>query len=89
ALAPFSVLAGGKHRTDEEEQRRKEAGRKGALWLVIGNELILKVAKDIGARSISAAATAYVVQKMPYEFPIIGGRKIENLKDNIEALDLT
>jgi diketogulonate reductase-like aldo/keto reductase len=29
------------------------------------------------------------MQKTPYVFPIIGGRKIENLKANLEALDLT
>ncbi|KAF9050895.1 NADP-dependent oxidoreductase domain-containing protein [Rhodocollybia butyracea] len=49
-----------------------------------------KVAEYIGAKSISAVAIAYIMQKTPYVFPIIGGRKlIENLKDNLEALDLT
>lgn len=34
-------------------------------------------------------AIAYVMQKTPYVFPIIGGRKVEHLKANIEALDIT
>ena len=29
AIAPFSVLAAGKIRTDAEEQRRRETGEKG------------------------------------------------------------
>lgn len=28
------------------------------------------------------------MQKMPYVFPIIGGRKVEHLNANIEALDI-
>jgi aryl-alcohol dehydrogenase-like predicted oxidoreductase len=33
-------------------------------------------------------AIAYVMQKAPYVFPIVGGRKIEHLMANIEALDI-
>ena len=35
-----------------------------------------------------AVAIAYVMQKTPYVFPIIGGRKVEHLHANIEALEL-
>ncbi|KAE9409773.1 Aldo/keto reductase [Gymnopus androsaceus JB14] len=59
-----------------------------------------KVTKDIGAKSITAGTTffsfssaqvaiAYVMQKTPYVFPIIGGRKIENLVENLEALSIS
>ncbi|KAK0203116.1 NADP-dependent oxidoreductase domain-containing protein [Desarmillaria ectypa] len=48
-----------------------------------------KVAYEVGAKSITAVAIAYVMQKTPYVFPIIGGRKVEHLKANIEALDIT
>ena len=34
-------------------------------------------------------ATAYVMQKTTYVFPILGGRKVEHLKANLEALDIT
>ena len=34
-------------------------------------------------------AIAYVMQKTPYVFPIIGGRKIEHLMSNIEALKIS
>lgn len=33
-------------------------------------------------------AIAYVMQKTPYVFPIIGGRKVEHLMNNLEALDI-
>ena len=33
-------------------------------------------------------AIAYVMQKAPYVFPIIGGRKVEHLHQNLEALDI-
>ena len=34
-------------------------------------------------------AIAYLMQKTPYVFPIIGGRKVEHLLANIEALKIT
>ena len=34
-------------------------------------------------------AIAYVLQKTPYVFPIIGGRKVEHLKQNVQALDIS
>lgn len=33
-------------------------------------------------------AIAYLLHKVPYVFPIIGGRKVEHLLANIEALDI-
>jgi len=33
-------------------------------------------------------AIAYLMQKTPYVFPIIGGRKVEQLLDNMEALKI-
>jgi hypothetical protein len=37
---------------------------------------------------ITSVALAYVLHKAPYVFPIVGGRKVEHLKGNIEALSL-
>ena len=33
-------------------------------------------------------AIAYVMQKVPYVFPIVGGRKVEHLHANLQALDV-
>ncbi|EIW53428.1 Aldo/keto reductase [Trametes versicolor FP-101664 SS1] len=98
ALAPWSVLAAGKIRTDEEEERRRKTGEKGRTisrpdWERTEDEkkmckALEEVAKQVGAKSIQAVAIAYVMQKTPFVFPIIGGRKVEQLDDNIEALSV-
>ena len=36
-----------------------------------------------------AVAIAYLLQKAPYVFPIVGGRKVEHLYANIEALEIS
>jgi aryl-alcohol dehydrogenase-like predicted oxidoreductase len=38
--------------------------------------------------TIDLVAIAYVMHKAPYVFPILGVRKVEQLKSNIEALDI-
>ena len=51
-----------------------------------------KVAKEVGLDAdlgIPAVAIAYVMQKTPYVFPIIGGRKVEHLMANVEALKIS
>jgi len=98
ALAPWQVLAAGKFRTDEEEERRIQSGEKGRMvfspeWLRNEAERAVsgaleKVAKEVGAKHITAVAIAYVMQKAPYVFPIIGGRKVEHLEANLEALEI-
>ncbi|KAL5512625.1 hypothetical protein ACEPAG_3278 [Sanghuangporus baumii] len=96
ALAPWNVLAGGRLRTDAEEQKRLASGETGRTtfrpdWLRTEDEkkmsaALEKIAKEVGTEHITAVAIAYVMQKTPYVFPIIGGRKIEHLMANIEAL---
>ena len=99
ALAPYSVLAGGKLRTDEEEERRRQTGEKGRTmvnphWERNETEKAMsaaleKVAIEVGAKHITAVAIAYLMQKVPYVFPIIGGRKVEQLEANLESLTIT
>ncbi|TFK86718.1 Aldo/keto reductase [Polyporus arcularius HHB13444] len=48
-----------------------------------------KIAEQVGAKNIQAVAIAYVMQKAPYVFPLIGGRKPEQLYANLEALNVT
>ena len=47
-----------------------------------------KVAKEVSAKHVSAVAIPYVMQKTPYVFPVIGGRKVEHLQANLEALEI-
>ncbi|KII90749.1 hypothetical protein PLICRDRAFT_106646 [Plicaturopsis crispa FD-325 SS-3] len=98
ALAPWNVLASGKLRTDAEEERRRESGEKGRMlggapWERTEDEkkmsqALEKVAKEVDAKHITAVAIAYVMQKAPYVFPVVGGRKVEHFTANMEALDI-
>lgn len=106
ALAPFNVLAGGRLRSDAEEERRRNTGENGrtiygpnwertpderkmsAALEKVANEVARAQGKQEGAISVPAVAIAYVLHKTPYVFPIIGGRKIEHLMQNIEALSI-
>ncbi|RMZ44707.1 norsolorinic acid reductase [Aspergillus flavus] len=38
---------------------------------------------------LTSIALAYVRHKAPYVFPVVGGRKVEHLRGNIAALDLS
>ena len=104
ALAPWNVLAGGRLRSDDEEERRRQTGEKGRMisndrWERTEDErkmsLVLEsIAKDIGnsigkEASLTAVAIAYVMQKTTHVFPIVGGRKPEQLMANIEALEIS
>ncbi|KAI9441820.1 NADP-dependent oxidoreductase domain-containing protein [Lactarius indigo] len=99
AIAPWGVLGGGKVRTDAEEERRRVSGEKGSTlfgqsWERTEEErkvcLVLEeIAKEVGVASITAVAIAYHLLKTPYVFPIIGGRKVEQLRENLQALDIS
>jgi aryl-alcohol dehydrogenase-like predicted oxidoreductase len=66
ALAPWGVLAGGKIRTDAEEEKRSQTGEKGRVvlsdeWKRTENEkkvcqALEKIAADVGAKSINSSA---------------------------------
>ncbi|KAF8904747.1 aryl-alcohol dehydrogenase [Gymnopilus junonius] len=97
AIAPWNVLAAGRVRSDEEENRRRETGEKGRLsrtgWERSDAEkkvcaVLEQIAPQVGTKYITAVAIAYVLHKAPYMFPIVGGRKIEHLQANIEALSI-
>ena len=74
ALAPFKALAGGKIRTDEEEERRRQTGENGrSLSLVSAGwernererticKALEKVAGEIGAKHISSGK--YLTSKL-------------------------
>ncbi len=87
ALAPWGALGGGAFKT--EAQRKSSEGR-----TVQASEQQIKVSAALEAVAnrkgtvITSVALAYVMHKTPYVFPIIGGRTIDHLKGNIEALAL-
>lgn len=86
-IAPWGALGAGRFKT--EEQRNAPGGRN-----VAATEEEIKVSKvleNVATRKnsiITSVALAYVMHKAPYVFPIVGGRKVEQLKENIAALKL-
>ncbi|EWG38293.1 alcohol dehydrogenase [Fusarium verticillioides 7600] len=90
ALAPWGALGRGNFKTDE--QRRNDPGRNASVGVTVQNEtavgkFIAAIAQRKGTIPTSLAL-AYVMKKYPCTFPVIGGRKIEHLKGNIETLKL-
>ncbi|KAK5987918.1 Norsolorinic acid reductase B [Cladobotryum mycophilum] len=86
-IAPWGALGGGRFKT--EEQLQTQDRRKVEVTDV--DIKISKVLETIAARKstvITSVALAYVMHKTPYVFPIVGGRKVEHLKANVEALTL-
>ncbi|VDC06767.1 unnamed protein product [Peniophora sp. CBMAI 1063] len=98
ALAPWDVLARGHIRTDAEEEERRASGERGRTmfsgWERDEAErrmagALERVMGEVGAKSIQAVAIAYLMMKTTYVFPIVGGRKVEHLMANIEALTIS
>ncbi|GMG10622.1 unnamed protein product [Aspergillus oryzae] len=96
AIAPWDSIGGGKFQSKKQLEARKVTGEG---LRAIGpatqsedearmSEALEKVAAEHGVESVTSIALAYVLSKAPYVFPIIGGRKIEHLKDNIKALEI-
>lgn len=96
AIAPWDSIGGGKFQSKKQLEARKVTGEG---LRAIGpatqsedearmSEALEKVAAEHGVESVTTIALAYVLSKAPYVFPIIGGRKIEHLKDNIKALEI-
>ncbi|CAK7200259.1 hypothetical protein SEUCBS139899_002950 [Sporothrix eucalyptigena] len=91
ALAPWGSLGGGAFKT--EEQRRKQQEQKEGRQVPASPEAVAvsRVLETVAQRHntiITSVALAYVMQKTPYVFPIVGGRNTEQLQGNIDALSL-
>ncbi len=87
-LAPWGALGGGNFKTDE--LRKGQEGRKmgEASPAAIKISKVLERIANNHKVEITSVALAYVMQKTPYVFPIVGGRKLEHLKGNIAGLSL-
>ncbi|KAK2023695.1 aldo/keto reductase [Colletotrichum zoysiae] len=97
ALCPWDVLGSGKFQSKKAIEERKKAGE-GLRSFVSSaqqtemeikiSEALEKVAGEHGVESVTAIALAYVRCKAANVIPIVGGRKVEHLKANIEALKI-
>ncbi|GJE90822.1 aryl-alcohol dehydrogenase-like protein [Phanerochaete sordida] len=97
AIAPWNVLGGGRLRTDAEEEARAASGEAGRTivgdWRRTPGEravcgVLEAVARELGGAPLTAVAIAWVLQKAPHVFPLVGGRKVAHLRANVGALAL-
>lgn len=105
ALVPWGCVGGGKfqRREDVEERNRSGEGLRGSIWRPnvqsedekAASEALVKVAGEIGEKmGVTQVALAYVLNKARQlgvynVFPVVGGRKVEQLEENIRALGTT
>nr|POE63721.1 putative aryl-alcohol dehydrogenase aad14 [Quercus suber] len=94
AIAPWNVLGGGKLLSPDQVAKSKASGDSGRSGMdqtaeeKAISEALYTVAKAHGLESVTAVALAYVRAKAPNVLPLVGGRKVEHLHDNIAALEL-
>jgi aryl-alcohol dehydrogenase-like predicted oxidoreductase len=92
AVAPWDVLGGGQFQSLEQIEIRKQAGgslrHEQTAKEAKMSAALQKVAAEHNLESLSTIAIAYVIQKAPGVLPIIGGKKVEHLYDNIKALSV-
>ncbi|KAL7951987.1 putative aryl-alcohol dehydrogenase [Trichoderma barbatum] len=97
ALAPWGVVGGGMFQTKKALEQRKQLGEslRGLAKATEQtsdeeriSEALATVASEHGIESVTAIALAYVLHKAGNVFPIVGGRKVEHLEDNIQALSI-
>ncbi|KAL5332211.1 NADP-dependent oxidoreductase domain-containing protein [Aspergillus crustosus] len=96
AVTVYDALGSGKFQSKQSLVRRKEQGEE--LRAIYGTEQTAQeeamsealgvVAAQHGIESVTAVALAYLLAKAPHVYPIVGGRKIHHLQDNIQALSL-
>lgn len=96
ALAPWDVLGSGHFQSAKQLEERTKQGER--LRSIFGleqtederrvSEALAMVPAEHEIESATAIALPYVVCKAPNVFPIVGGRKIEHLNDNIQALSI-
>ncbi|KAH9917926.1 norsolorinic acid reductase [Epithele typhae] len=93
ALAPWGVVGGGRFLTEAQLAARGGAIRMGFPQTEKEKAIsaaLDKVARELGGgASLAGVAMAWALSKVPYVFPITGGRKPEQLQELIEALSIT
>jgi aryl-alcohol dehydrogenase-like predicted oxidoreductase len=93
-LCPWGALGGGNYKTDAQRassdgRNPEKMGRQVPESAIKVSKVLEKIAAAKGIEGqLTSVALAYVMHKTPYVFPIVGGRKVEHLKGNIEALSL-
>ncbi|KAI0168835.1 norsolorinic acid reductase [Hypoxylon sp. FL1284] len=94
-ICPWGTLSRGQLRSEPERESRKAKpeGRDFAKRPPTEADIsVSKVLEDIAktkGKSVQAIALAWVYHKTPYVFPIVGGRKVEHLRSNVDAITIS
>jgi aryl-alcohol dehydrogenase-like predicted oxidoreductase len=89
AISPWAVLGGGAFKTAEQDENEK--GRTMTVGKTGKEDKVAVVLRRVAEKKDTlptSVALAYIMAKVPYVFPILGGRKISHLEGNIAALGL-
>lgn len=88
AIVPWGTLGGGKlkHSRDHDPTQGRQFPDPPKEMRKIG-EKIRNLAEQMKTHP-TALALAYIMSKAPYTFPIVGVRTVEQLKQNLQALEL-
>ena len=80
ALAPWKVLAGGKFRSDEEEEKRRQTGENGRTLSIVPTDwqrneqekmvskALEKIAAEIGAKHITSGNLSITLNSSTIDF---------------------
>lgn len=90
ALAPYGVLGQGRFQIKEgfESRERNNPGRHFIPLSTLDKQVsavLESISKAKGCKLLDVAL-AYVMQKTPYVFPIVGARKVDHIQGCIEGL---
>lgn len=95
AVCPYGALNQGRFQTKEGFEKREKDNSQGRNFIqtsALDKQVSAVLERLANQRNdgteLLNIALAYVLQKTPYVFPIIGGRKVEHLTSNIKALDV-
>jgi aryl-alcohol dehydrogenase-like predicted oxidoreductase len=91
-LCPWGSIGGGAFKTAAHREELAKSGNPGRQIEPRDVDVaVSKVLENVANRHntvITSVALAYVMSKAPHVFPIVGGRKVEHLLGNVEALGL-
>ena len=91
AIAPWGTLGQSSFKTDQRLEETKHEGRQ----FVVANDksrAVTNILNTIAKRKSTEAtsiAIAYIRAKYAYVYPVVGGRTIEHLQQNVNALGVT
>lgn len=97
AIAPWDAAGGGRIKSVKQVEEKKKSGEALRSFFNVPelqeeeikfSAVLTKIAEVHQVESPSVIALAYILNKAPNVFPIVGGRKVEYLHQNIKALSI-